>query len=746
MKIIKRLLLLFSVGVVTLAAALLFVAANIDPNDYKEEIQTAVQQATGRKLTIEGNVGLTLFPALSLDIQDASLGNPPGIEGRLASVERALARLALLPLLQKRLEIGKITLRKPQLDLHTLSDGRTNWKDLAAQDKRPPPEIETGAGVGAFPPIAGLSLAGVSIEDAVVTWRDERTGEDLQVNRLNLETGALAAGKPVEVGLDGVVHDKRRGFSADLELDAEVSADLQNRRVHVGRLAVATDFRGYDGRTLDAKVNAAVEIDLGGERAEIRGLSADVAGMRIEGGADVAGLSGEARISLTLKSENLAPRVFVDILGGGVLGVPADHWPERAKLELDAVMDLGKDSGRIKKMVVSAGGARVESEGTISGLFSDTRRISAKISSNAFDPRTFAEAVNLKLPETAGKQAFGKFSVSGGFSAVAGTDEASAVIRNAEIALDDSRLHAQGGVAFSPTLNADLTVGLDRVDAGRYFPPGETKGAPASLQVSDLRARIRAADRSLSASEVTAKVFGGNFDGAFSFDADERRPVWRSRGKATGVKIEQLLAALAVKDAKALKGKGTLAYELTAAGRDEESLIRSLAGSLKIKIEKGAFRNPRLARNIEQVVAFFEQRPPAGAGEELLFHDVAASFSLKEGAAVNRDLEVHMPLLHLRGAGRADYAASRIDYRLRAGLLKQPPARRLYIPINVSGAFDAPEYSVDLEEALRKRLQKEAEEAKQRLKKKIGEEKERLREKAAEKIEEILKEKLKLPF
>ena len=812
MKIIKRLLLLLFAGVFIVTAALLFVAVNIDPNDYKEKIQAAAQQATGRKLTIEGNVGLTLFPALSLDLQGVSLDNPPGFEGRFASVERVRAKLDLLPLLQKHLEIGKVTLRKPRLNLHTLSDGRTNWKDLAVQDKKPPSETGVGAGPAASPLIAGFSLAGTSIEDATVTWRDARTNEDVQVSRLNLKTGALASGRPTEIALSGVVSDRRRGLSADLSLDAEVFVDLQNRHVRMDEFAAVADFRGNNEKPLNVRANAAVAIDLAAERAEIRRLSANVADMHVNGDVDVAGLSDKARISLALKSDDLAPRALAGALGvpadhwperakldldatidlakdsgrfrkaivevgdarvesegtisgllsenrritatvksnafnpralAEALDVPSDHWPERAKLDLDATIDLAKDSGRFRKAIVEVGDARVESEGTISGLLSENRRITATVKSNAFNPRVLAEAVGLKLPTTVDKQTFGKFAVSGDFAAAVAAEEASAVIRNAEMTLDDSRLRVSGEAAWVPALNASLNVELDRADAGRYFPPGEAKHAAVSLRVADLRAQIRASGQSLSASKVKAKVFDGSYNGAFSFDAgsgaDGKQATWRSRGEATGFKIEQLLAALAVKDEKVLKGTGSLSYRLVARGESGESLTRSLAGSVELKLEKGAFKNPQLARNVEQVIAFFEKRPPAGAGEELLLHDVAASLSLKQGVADNRDLEARLPLLHLRGAGKADLVAQRIDYRLRVGLLRQPRDKRLYIPIKISGALDDPDYSVDLEKILR-------EQARSRLRREAEKSKARLREKARDKLEDILKEGLKLPW
>ena len=49
--------------VVVLVGVLLIVPAFIDPNDYKPEIQAGVKEATGRDLTIGGDISLSLLPA-----------------------------------------------------------------------------------------------------------------------------------------------------------------------------------------------------------------------------------------------------------------------------------------------------------------------------------------------------------------------------------------------------------------------------------------------------------------------------------------------------------------------------------------------------------------------------------------------------------------------------------------------------------------------------------------------------------
>ena len=66
----------------TIALALL-----VDPNDYKTEISAAVERATGRQFSLEGDLELDVFPRLRITIGAAELANAAGFaDGPFASI------------------------------------------------------------------------------------------------------------------------------------------------------------------------------------------------------------------------------------------------------------------------------------------------------------------------------------------------------------------------------------------------------------------------------------------------------------------------------------------------------------------------------------------------------------------------------------------------------------------------------------------------------------------------------------
>ncbi|MEE8482501.1 MAG: AsmA family protein, partial [Acidiferrobacterales bacterium] len=61
--------------VVAIAIALPFV---VDPNDYKPEIAQAVKQRTGRVLDFKGDITLSVFPWIGLELGETRLSNARG--------------------------------------------------------------------------------------------------------------------------------------------------------------------------------------------------------------------------------------------------------------------------------------------------------------------------------------------------------------------------------------------------------------------------------------------------------------------------------------------------------------------------------------------------------------------------------------------------------------------------------------------------------------------------------------------
>ncbi len=117
-KLLRVILYLLGGLLLLIVATAIIVPLVVDPNDFKDEIAQVVESKTGRGLAIEGDLGLSVFPWLGLEIGPTSLSNAPGFsEAPFAQMDAVEVRVKLMPLLRKELEMDTVLLKGLRLSL-----------------------------------------------------------------------------------------------------------------------------------------------------------------------------------------------------------------------------------------------------------------------------------------------------------------------------------------------------------------------------------------------------------------------------------------------------------------------------------------------------------------------------------------------------------------------------------------------------------------------------------------------------
>ncbi|KAA0683452.1 AsmA family protein [Roseomonas genomospecies 6] len=178
----KKFLIAALVLVGLLVAAVLIVPSVIDWNAYKAQIAERVSAATGRKVELKGDIGLSLLPAPALTVRDARLANAPGgSEEDMARLKELDVRVALGPLLGGHIQVQSIRLIDPTFLFETLPDGRLNW-DLSPAGAGRPADGSGGSGDGLA---SAVSFDQVTVENGTILYRDARTGQSEVIDRLD---------------------------------------------------------------------------------------------------------------------------------------------------------------------------------------------------------------------------------------------------------------------------------------------------------------------------------------------------------------------------------------------------------------------------------------------------------------------------------------------------------------------------------------------------------------------------------
>jgi uncharacterized protein involved in outer membrane biogenesis len=206
----RRILLALVLIIIVLpVAAALAAFLTFNPNAYKSQIAAAVAQATGRKVTLAGPLAVKLSWVPTLTARDVRLGNIAGGSAPdMARIDEIDTRIALLPMLQHRLEIQDLVLRQPSVLLERTADGRPNWLFQPPPASSPTSPQPTTANTGAGP--WHVSIDSLEIVDGQFTYHDGVSGTSaaLAIPHADLAaqvTGdAAPAAAPMAVSINAV--------------------------------------------------------------------------------------------------------------------------------------------------------------------------------------------------------------------------------------------------------------------------------------------------------------------------------------------------------------------------------------------------------------------------------------------------------------------------------------------------------------------------------------------------------------
>ncbi|HJR71072.1 MAG TPA: AsmA family protein, partial [Gammaproteobacteria bacterium] len=195
-RILKILGVVVGVVVLLLVVAGVAVTMLFDPNDYKDDITAAVQNATGRQLTLAGDLTLEVFPTIRIAMGEATLSNAPGFgDEPMARIAGASLSVGLLPLLAQRVEIGNARLTGLTLNLARDARGRNNWQDLSGGAPAGEPAAAAASAEGGVDIGASLGVDEVELEDARIVWSDAATGSRWELTDFGLTAEGFGFGE-----------------------------------------------------------------------------------------------------------------------------------------------------------------------------------------------------------------------------------------------------------------------------------------------------------------------------------------------------------------------------------------------------------------------------------------------------------------------------------------------------------------------------------------------------------------------
>ena len=333
----------FLIGLIIIAAiAVLIGPSFVDWNAYKPEITAAVEEKTGRKLTIDGAIDLQILPSPRLSVANVRLSNHgAAVDPNMIRLDSLQVHVALGPLMSGTVQISSVTLIRPVISLERFADGSANWEfpnTAAAADGG-----GSGQAGGREDSDTGVdvSLDGAEIIDGSVIFRDGGAAKPHRIEDLDATIIASSLDGPFSAKGGLVYQGLKTGFEANLG------------RVDAGRAAAA---------------KLVVELpDVGGGASFDGTIDAD------------AGPSLTGKLALTVKNLRAASSSLASALGVDT-GLP----PMLSKpLDVTAAISGSPARFSVADLIVQFGDARVQ--GAVTADLSEMIAVDAKLALGRLD-------------------------------------------------------------------------------------------------------------------------------------------------------------------------------------------------------------------------------------------------------------------------------------------------------------------------------------------------------------------------
>lgn len=799
-KTFKYLLIAIASLLALLVAAAAILAATFDPNDYKPQLIRLVQEKTQRTLTIPGDIQLSFFPKLGVELGRLGISEHKG-NAEFAAVDSARMSLALIPLLSKELVVDQVRVEGLHASIRRNKDGSTNFDDLLAGETPQGAANEQAAGQQ-----FRFDIDSVQLQDAHLVIDDRQQGRALEIADLDVETGRIASGIPGKLQLDAHVKGRQPEIDARVSLATGFTFDLDKKHYVLKDLEAAlkgrlSDFSGIDATLAgDADLAPAsrrftledIKLNAKGKRAResiaanvnIPALSvtdAKVSGGKLGGEVKLDDGARTVQAGFSLPSFEGSPQSF------RIPALSVDSVIREGKL--DATLKLsGAVTGSIDKLLFTSPQMTL----TLSGKQDGTAIDGSLVTPLTVDMEDrFVELHKLnagfRLPNPAGGAL--TLKAVGNAAMNYGKQTGSAILNGS---LDQSAFRAKLGFSdFSPLMYT-FDIGVDQLDLDRYrrkpaapqaaVPAGQRQPAQpeqpmdfsmlqklhasgslrigalkaANIRTANVRLDLRAANGKLDINPLSANLYGGSASGSLSIAAGNPAR-FAIRQTLSGIDIGPLMKDAIDKDT--LEGKGNVQLDVTSSGMTVSQIKQGLNGSARLALRDGAIRGVNIAQAVREAKARIgqlrgDEKPQSGTAsnaQKTDFSELTGSFRIVNGVAHNEDLSIKSPLMRVAGSGDIHLAENRLDYLARTTIVSTlqgqggpelQALKGLTVPVRLSGPFNAIGWRVDLagmaSELAKQKLDERKEEVREEVRKSLDEQKEKIRGRLQEQLKGLL--------
>lgn len=656
MKAFGKILGLVLLGLLLIIVALGFALTHLfDPNDYKDEIRQIARDKAHIELTLNGDIGWSLFPWLGLELHDASVATMVKPTEPFADLQMLGLSVRVLPLLRREVQMSDVRVEGLNLRLNRDKDGHGNWEDVG---KLPAP---ANTGATSTPPAAGepaseasvaaekppqpirLDIDSLTVNNARVEYTDERTGKSFSAESIQLSTGAVHDSVNIPLKLTAFLSANQPALRVRTELNGEVRIARALQRYQLEDMKLSGEVTGdpLQGKTMTFSAQGQLVLDKAANVAEWTGIKISANQLRALGELKVNDLDKTPQVSGGISIAQFDLAKFVDSIGQKL---PAMAEGSLSKVELVSRLAATPTSLALDNI----------------NLKVDDSTFSGRIAVEDFAKQSLRAALKADT-----------FNVDRYVPPKSAEANSATQVRQAEVASTEADAMAGAGstpLPPAPTKDAwssDRLLPVERlskldVDADLTFGQLTLQKLPIH------NAALKATGQGglLTLANLRGDLYEGNFETTGTLDVRQPVPALNLQTKISRVPAEKILESQGKNPP--VKGLVTLNSSLTGSGNSQKALIDTLNGNASFIINNGVLLNANLEQQLCKGIATLNRKTLNGEprGKDTPFQELKGNLTLRNGVASNPDLKVRIPGMTVNGDGDIDLRVLGMDYRV----------------------------------------------------------------------------------
>ena len=656
MKAFGKILGLGLLGLLLIIVALGFALTHLfDPNDYKDEIRQLARDKAHVELTLNGDIGWSLFPWLGLELHEASIATLNKPTEPFADLQMLGLSVRVLPLLRREVQMSDVRVEGLNLTLARDEQGHGNWEDigkpLPAKDgaaaNTPAPAEQPGAPAeSSSERTVKLDIDSLTVNNARVQYTDAKTGKSYSAESIQLSTGPVHEGANIPLKASAFLSASQPNLKARTELAGELRFDRKLKRYNFEdmRLTGETSGEPLAGKTMTFAAQGQVLVDMAANVASWNGLKISANQLRALGELNLRDLDKAPQLSGGLSIAQFDLRTFLDGIGHPL---PATNDPAAFnKLELVSRLQGTPNSLALEDLAVKLDDSTFSGRVAVEDFAKQALRV--KLKGDKFDADRYMPA---KSEEAKGATAARQNEVKQQeASAVAGAGSSPLPNAPTQVAWSNDKLLPVDRLR-ALDLQADLAFGSLTLD---------------KLPISDAQLQATGQGGLVTLQTLRGGLYNGSFEAKGTVDVRPAVPQIGLNTKINRVPVEHFIKADDKEQAPPVKGLLTLTSDLTATGNSQKALVDTLNGSANFTINDGVLVNANLEQQLCQAIATLNRKSLSGEprGKDTPFEELRGSLVMRNGVASNPDLKARIPGLTVNGHGDLDLRVLGMDYNV----------------------------------------------------------------------------------